>query len=212
MIMKAKAIARAEADAKAIAKASAKVMAEQKRKAKAKVKALGIGGVILVLATGSMAFGTSIAFAPTKAEAITAIYTKREATLVKYHNADTLTDLQLVELLSAVGFKGQDLKEAWAVAKKETNGRPLAHNGNRKTGDNSYGLFQINMIADLGVARREQFGLESNAELLNPVVNAQIAYHMSDGGKDWSAWKGMTPRTKEWLSKFPVELKAVAKA
>jgi hypothetical protein len=209
--MKAK-IIKAEAEAKAIAKASAKVMAEQKRKAKAKVKALGIGGVILVLATGSMAFGTSIAFAPTKAEAITAIHTKREATLVKYHNADTLTDLQLVELLSAVGFEGQDLKEAWAVAMKETTGRPLAHNGNRKTGDNSYGLFQINMIDELGIARREQFGLESNAELLNPVVNAQIAYHMSKGGKDWSAWKGLTPRTKEWLSKFPVELKAVAKA
>lgn len=209
--MKAK-IVKAEAEAKAIAKASAKVMAEQKRKAKAKVKALGIGGVILVLATGSMAFGTSIAFAPTKAEAITAIHTKREATLVKYHNADTLTAQQLVELLSAVGFKGQDLKEAWAVAMKETTGRPLAHNGNRKTGDNSYGLFQINMIDELGIARREQFGLESNAELLNPVVNAQIAYHMSKGGKDWSAWKGLTPRTKEWLSKFPVELKAVAKA
>jgi hypothetical protein len=209
--MKAK-IERAEADVKAVARASAKVMAEQKRKAKAKVKALGIGGVILVLATGSMAFGTSIAFAPTKAEAITAIHTKREATLLKYHNADTLTDQQLVELLSAVGFKGQDLKEAWAVAKKETNGRPLAHNGNRKTGDNSYGLFQINMIADLGVARREQFGLESNAELLNPVVNAQIAYHMSKGGKDWSAWKGMTPRTKEWLSQFPIDMKAIVEA
>jgi hypothetical protein len=210
--MKAKAIARAEADAKALAKASAKVMAEQKRLAKAKIKALGIGGVILILATGSMAFGTSIAFAPTKAEALVVKETKKEATLKKYHNADALTDKELVELLSAVGFTGQDLKEAWAVAKKETNGRPLAHNGNRKTGDNSYGLFQINMIADLGVARREQFGLESNAELLNPVVNAQIAYHMSKGGKDWSAWKGMTPRTKEWLSKFPVELKAVAKA
>jgi hypothetical protein len=211
--MKAKAkIERAEADVKAIARASAKVMAEQNRKAKAKIKALGMGGVILVLATGSLAFGTSIAFAPTKAEAITAIHTKREAILLKYHNEDTLTDQQLVELLSAVGFEGQDLKEAWAVAKKETNGRPLAHNGNRKTGDNSYGLFQINMIADLGVARREQFGLESNAELLNPVVNAQIAYHMSKGGKDWSAWKGMTPRTKEWLSQFPIDMKAIVEA
>jgi hypothetical protein len=217
--MKAKAIAKAEADAKAIAKASAKVMAEQKRRAKAKVKALGIGGVILILATGSMAFGTSIAFAPTKAEALVVQATKKEATLKKYQNADVLTDTELVELLSAVGFTGQDLKEAWAVAKKETNGRPLAHNGNKATGDNSYGLFQINMIADLGVARREQFGLESNAELLNPVVNATIAYHMSDGGKNWSAWKGLTPKTKEWIAKFPTsntkaeaKAKAVAKA
>ena len=208
MIMKAKAkIERAEADVKALAKASAKVMAERKRLAKARIKALGIGGVILVLATGSLAFGTSIAFAPTKAEAISAVITKKEATLMKYHNADTLTDLQLVELLSAVGFEGQDLKEAWAVAMTESTGNPLNHNGNRKTGDNSYGLFQINMIDKLGTARREKFGLESNAELLNPVVNAQIAYHMSNGGKNWSAWKGMTPRTKEWLAKFPIDMK-----
>jgi len=206
--MKAKAkIERAEADVKAIARASAKVMAEQNRKAKARIKALGMGGVILVLATGSLAFGTSIAFAPTKAEAISAVHTKKEATLLKYHNADTLTDLHLVELLSAVGFKGQDLKEAWAVVMKESTGNPLNHNGNRKTGDNSYGLFQINMIDGLGVARREKFGLESNAELFNPVVNAQIAYHMSNGGKNWSAWKGMTPRTKEWLAKFPIDMK-----
>ena len=208
MIMKAKAkIERAEADVKALAKASAKVMAERKRLAKARIKALGIGGVILVLATGSLAFGTSIAFAPTKAEAISAVHTKKEATLLKYHNADTLTDLHLVELLSAVGFKGQDLKEAWAVVMKESTGNPLNHNGNRKTGDNSYGLFQINMIDGLGVARREKFGLESNAELFNPVINAQIAYHMSNGGKNWSAWKGMTPRTKEWLAKFPIDMK-----
>jgi hypothetical protein len=43
----------------------------------------------------------------------------------------------------------------------------------------------------------------SNAMLLDPVTNAQIAYYMSDGGKDWSAWKGMTPRAKEWLKSFP---------
>jgi hypothetical protein len=123
-----------------------------------------------------------------------------------------LTDTDLVELLHAVGFEGQDLKEAWAVAMTESSGNPLNHNGNRKTGDNSYGLFQINMIDKLGIARREKFGLESNAELLNPVVNAQIAYHMSNGGKNWSAWKGMTPRTKDWLTKFPIDMKDRVKA
>jgi len=123
--------------------------------------------------------------------------------LKKYENAPTLSDRDLALVLKAVGFKGQDLKEAWAVAKKESNGQPIRFNGNTKTGDSSYGLFQINMISDLGPERRDKFNLDTNFDLLNPVVNAQIAYHMSDGGKDWSAWHGITAKTKMWLKKFP---------
>jgi len=123
--------------------------------------------------------------------------------LKKYENAPTLSDRDLALVLKAVGFKGQDLKEAWAVAKKESNGQPIRFNGNTKTGDSSYGLFQINMISDLGPERRDKFNLDTNFDLLNPVVNAQIAYHMSDGGKDWSAWHGITAKTKMWIKKFP---------
>jgi hypothetical protein len=123
--------------------------------------------------------------------------------LGKYQNATHLTDRQLKELLKAVGFRGEGLIKAWAVAKKESNGRPLAFNGNVKTGDSSFGMFQINMISMLGPDRREKFGLNFSAELMNPVVNAQIAYHMSAGGKDWSAWHGITPKTKVWMKKFP---------
>jgi hypothetical protein len=123
--------------------------------------------------------------------------------LKKYENAPTLSDKDLALVLKAVGFKGQDLKEAWAVAKKESNGQPIRFNGNTKTGDSSYGLFQINMISDLGLERRDKFNLDTNFDLLNPVVNAQIAYHMSDGGKNWSAWKGITAKTKMWMNKFP---------
>lgn len=123
--------------------------------------------------------------------------------LQKYQNSTSLTDRQLKELLHAVGFRGQGLKKAWAVAKKESNGQPIRYNGNSKTGDSSLGLFQINMISMLGPERRAKFGLNFSAELLNPVVNAQIAYHMSNGGKNWSAWHGITPRTKMWMSKFP---------
>jgi hypothetical protein len=123
--------------------------------------------------------------------------------LDSFENKVSLTDLELKELLSLVGFKGKDLVVAWAVAKKESNGRPLAFNGNHKTGDSSYGMFQINMIDNLGPDRRTKFDLESNAELFNPVKNAEIAYYMTRGGEDWSSWKGITPRTKYWMSKFP---------
>ena len=123
--------------------------------------------------------------------------------LESFENKTSLTDLELKQLLKLVGFKGNDLIVAWAVAKKESNGRPLAFNGNHKTGDSSYGMFQINMIDDLGPDRRTKFDLDSNAELFNPVKNAEIAYYMTKGGDDWSSWKGITPKTKEWMAKFP---------
>ena len=47
------------------------------------------------------------------------------------------SDEDLAQLLYCVGFRGLDLREAWSVAKKESNGRPLAYNGNAKTGDSS---------------------------------------------------------------------------
>lgn len=109
--------------------------------------------------------------------------------LKKYKGATELSDTDLVELLSAVGFEGKALKVAYAVAKKESNGRPLAHNGNQHTGDNSYGIFQINMIADLGDDRRDKFNLKSNTQLFDPVINAKIVFFMTRGGEDWSSWK-----------------------
>lgn len=127
----------------------------------------------------------------------------KEKMLERFENQTSLSDLDLKKMLSLVGFKGKNLVEAWAVAKKESNGRPLAFNGNENTGDSSYGIFQINMIDSLGPDRRDKFELSSNAELFNPVLNSQIAYHMSNGGENWTAWKGMTPRTKTWMSKFP---------
>lgn len=101
---------------------------------------------------------------------------------------EPLTGVQLSELLSAVGFKGQAHKIAWGIAMRESNARPMALNNNAKTGDSSYGIFQINMIGDLGADRRAKFGLESNAQLNNPVVNAQVAYYMSSSGTDFGAW------------------------
>jgi hypothetical protein len=66
------------------------------------------------------------------------------------------------------------------------------------------------MIGGLGVTRRDKFDLNSNVELFDPVVNAQVAFHMSGGGDDWTAWKisgTLTNRDeirfKEWYAKFP---------
>lgn len=129
---------------------------------------------------------------------------KNEKILTKYKNATSLTDGQLVELLEAVGFKGKALRTAYAVAKAESNGRPFAFNGNIKTGDSSFGVFQINMLDVLGEDRRERFDLEHNADLFNPVINAQIAYRMTKGGIDWSSWSSYNKGAiYKWLDKFP---------
>ncbi len=129
---------------------------------------------------------------------------KSKAILKKYENAHSLTDRQLVELLKAVGFQGNGLRMAWAVAKAESNGRPFAFNGNVKTGDSSYGIFQINMLGSLGPDRREKFDLGLNAELFSPVKNAKIVHHMTKGGKDWSSWSSYKKgATHKWLKKFP---------
>ena len=118
---------------------------------------------------------------------------------------------ELKELLRGVGFRGESLKLAWGIVMRESRGGPTAHNGNSNTGDNSYGLFQINMIGSLGADRRDRYNLSSDEDLLNPVTNARVAFLMSGGGKDFGAWGvgenayngGKVGDLYSWVAKFP---------
>ena len=132
----------------------------------------------------------------------------KKVTLEKFSNtvykpSESLTDKELVNLLKSVGFEGKALKMAWAIAKAESNGRPMAYNGNRNTGDSSYGIFQINMLGTLGVDRKEKFELRSNVLLFDPVINAEITYHMTKGGVDWSSWPNSISKAKKLVNQFP---------
>ena len=136
--------------------------------------------------------------------------------LDKFRGAKTLTNDELIELLSTVGFEGKALRTAWAVAMKESNGRPVAHNDTISTGDNSYGIFQVNMIGSLGKDRlalfNEKFGVRKHTDLFDPVTNVQVVYYMTEGGTDWSSW-GLGPNAYDgtagehlitkWEKKFP---------
>ena len=97
-------------------------------------------------------------------------------------------DSSLLSTLQAAGFSGSSLATAYAIVKAESGGRPDAYNGNAKTGDNSYGLFQINMLGSMGDARRQKFGLNDNSQLFDPTTNAKIAYAISNGGTNFNAW------------------------
>lgn len=108
--------------------------------------------------------------------------------LSQFGEKDRLTKEQLVAILRDAGFSGKALEVAYAVARAESGHRPKAYNGNAKSGDKSYGIFQINMLGNLGPARRKQHGISSNEELFQPEINARIAYKMSNGGTNWKPW------------------------
>ncbi len=101
----------------------------------------------------------------------------------------TLSADQIRQYASGAGFAGDDLNIAVAVALAESGGNPRAYNGVGR--DNSYGLWQINMIGSLGPARRKQFGLSSNDQLYDPATNARAAYAIKKGS-GWSAWTTYT--------------------
>lgn len=91
-----------------------------------------------------------------------------------------LSDVQLRDVLAEAGFEGEALRTAWALARRESGGRPDAESPSNTNGTRDHGLFQIN-----DVHRGSWIDFD---RLSDPLYNAQVAYRMSDGGKDFSAW------------------------
>jgi Lysozyme like domain len=98
----------------------------------------------------------------------------------------TLTWEQVTQAAHAVGFTGTGLQTIVAIAGGESGRNTRAHNATPP--DNSYGLWQINMIGAMGPQRREQWGLAVNEELYDPVKNAVAAYDLSGGGVNFRPW------------------------
>ena len=101
--------------------------------------------------------------------------------------AYTGSNSSLVSTLKAAGFTGKGLQVAYAVAMAESGGRATDHNNNASTGDDSYGLFQVNLFKSLR-GRIQQYGLHGASDLYDPLTNAKVAYKMSAGGHYWAPW------------------------
>ncbi|GHH42873.1 type VII secretion target [Lentzea cavernae] len=101
-----------------------------------------------------------------------------------------LSPEQIAQHARAAGFEGEGLTIAIAVALAESGGDPRAHNA--RPPDDSYGLWQINMLGGMGPERRRQHGLDSNRELFDPRVNAKVANSLSKDGKSWTPWSTYT--------------------
>lgn len=85
------------------------------------------------------------------------------------------------------GFRGSSLVTAVAVADAESTFDTSA----TSPGDTCIGLWQINKVND-----------ETNpSTLFNPSYNAKMAYSISNGGTNWSAWSTYTSGTyRRYLS------------
>lgn len=97
---------------------------------------------------------------------------------------------QIAQYARGAGLTGDSVATAVAVALAESGGNPRAHNA--VPPDNSYGLWQINMLGSMGPARRKQFGLQSNEDLYDPATNARAMAAISNGGKNWTPWTTYT--------------------
>lgn len=97
---------------------------------------------------------------------------------------------QIIAVLKQAGWPNDRdlLITMTAIALAESSGNPQAHNP--RPPDDSYGLWQINMIGSLGPYRRQKYHLSSNTDLYEPVINAQIAYdiYRSEGLKAWGVY------------------------
>lgn len=98
-----------------------------------------------------------------------------------------LTYYEVAVLAHRAGWRGNDAVTAVAIAKAESELNPTATNF--KPPDQSYGLWQINMIGRLGPERRAKYKLARNEDLLKPEVNARVAFAIwQDRGRKFTDW------------------------
>lgn len=118
---------------------------------------------------------------------------------------------EMLKTALAAGFTPEEAVIAAAIGMAESSGDPSAHNPNRSTGDNSFGIWQINMLDGMGPERRKQFGIGRNEELFNPVVNAKAArqIYMSQGWGAWSVTRPYKGEPARYLQYLPEARKAL---
>lgn len=83
----------------------------------------------------------------------------------------------LVRLLYRAGFRGENLREAWAIAMRESGGNEKSISSSQ-----DYGVFQFN---------KPTWGSQpwwDDEAVLTRDYNVAVAYRLSDGGRNWLPW------------------------
>ena len=99
-----------------------------------------------------------------------------------------LTPNQIAGYALAAGFNKGDAAIMTAIALAESGGCPSAHNGDASTGDDSYGLWQVNYFGSLMGPRSQAFGPPEGQ--YDPGKNASAARSLfqSSGFRPWSTY------------------------
>lgn len=130
---------------------------------------------------------------------------------------DKATSDRVITTLASAGFSGEALRTAWAIVMRESGGKATAYNPDRATGDDSRGLFQINMLGQMGADRdawfkRDVEGYTGPTSLFDPAINARAAYVLSKKGTNWFHWDidksgydhgSHAPAFQKWYKQWP---------
>lgn len=103
---------------------------------------------------------------------------------------------QLYGALTAAGLDPVTAAGFVAIAGRESGYNTNAHNGNRSTGDDSYGLFQINLLNGGWTSFLQAHGLANPAQDLQTLegsVRAVAAIYGSSGWNPWGPYKHVSP-------------------
>ena len=107
---------------------------------------------------------------------------------IEFQGSGRLSKEQVKTLALNSGFTDAESDIVVKIARGESSFNPKAHNDDSSTGDNSFGLMQINMLGNLGPARRKQFGIESNDALFDPQTNMNAAYQVYKERGSFEPW------------------------
>lgn len=114
---------------------------------------------------------------------------------VTYPASQSYDAEKLTNLARSVGIPEDKVPSMVAIALAESGGDPTIDTVKsgldpEKKNEFSLGLWQINMRGRIGEERRKQFGISSNEELYDPVVNAKAALAIlnSQGLGAWGAY------------------------
>jgi hypothetical protein len=99
--------------------------------------------------------------------------------------------------LYSAGFRGDDLISMMAIPSRESSYVTSAHNLNPGTGDDSWGLWQINVAPHTNAGTLKAVtGSDDPTQLTDPATAARVAYAMYQQSgntlRPWGGYKGMS--------------------
>lgn len=125
-----------------------------------------------------------------------------------------MTAADIYAVMLKAGFDPVRAETMTAIALRESAGDPTAHNGDKNTGDDSYGLTQINWLVPQVRNLCLRNGVTDPAMLLDPAINAKIAFALWAGNDHNlnTAWyidiPGTAPKPRDYQTRYEAHLPA----